>query len=214
MNCNLIDLSHEIASGMPVFPGDPFPKINLLNTIKKDGYQETQISFATHTGTHIDCPVHFYEESGSTSTFPADRFFGKGMVINCLQTQEFIKLKDISGYETQLKETDFVLFQTGWDKYWGTEKYFSGFPILTKDAVDYLLMLNLKGIGFDTISADAVNSKDLYAHKKILKEKIVIIENLTNLTKLLNIDFYFSCFPLKIKNGDGSPVRAVAYLIK
>ena len=39
---------------------------------------------------------------------------------------------------------------------------------------------------------------------------MIIIENLTGLEQLMNKEFWFSCFPLKIEEGDGSPVRACA----
>jgi kynurenine formamidase len=39
---------------------------------------------------------------------------------------------------------------------------------------------------------------------------MVIVENLINLDKIPEGVFVFSALPLKIQNGDGSPIRAVA----
>jgi kynurenine formamidase len=44
----------------------------------------------------------------------------------------------------------------------------------------------------------------------VLSNGLIIIENLTNLESLINKSFDFAVFPLKIKDGDGSPVRAAA----
>jgi arylformamidase len=83
------------------------------------------------------------------------------------------------------------------------------FPVLDQQAADYLVEYNLKGIGADTISFDPLNDHELRVHKIFLSHGIVLIENLTNLENLPNSPFIFSCLPLRIKDGDGSPVRAV-----
>ena len=70
----------------------------------------------------------------------------------------------------------------------------------------------LKGIGFDAISADEDESRDFPIHNTLLGQEIIIVENLTNLSALPETPFEFSCFPLKIEEADGSPVRAVAYI--
>lgn len=49
-------------------------------------------------------------------------------------------------------------------------------------------------------------------HRTLLSAEVPIFENLINLEKLIGKDFTFIAFPLKIKNGSGSPVRAVALL--
>jgi kynurenine formamidase len=67
----------------------------------------------------------------------------------------------------------------------------------------------LKGTGVDAPSFDPVDSVKLSVHKALLSKGIVLIENLTNLDALPDKGFIFCCFPLKIKGGDGSPVRAV-----
>ncbi|HJO93368.1 MAG TPA: hypothetical protein QF753_08205 [Victivallales bacterium] len=40
------------------------------------------------------------------------------------------------------------------------------------------------------------------------------IENLCNLEKVVGKKFIFSGYPLRIRNGSGSPIRAVAILNK
>ncbi len=106
------------------------------------------------------------------------------------------------------------LLHTGWSQFWGTEDYFGNFPVLHPDAATYLSAFNLKGIGSDTISFDPVDSVELPVHHILLSAGIILIENLVNLNKLPQHDFTFSCFPLNIKNGDGSPVRAVGIVTR
>jgi len=104
------------------------------------------------------------------------------------------------------------LIHTGWSLYWGTEKYFSNYPVLSLKAADWLSRFELKGFGLDTISADEADSQDFSVHKALLRNDTIIIENLTNLEKLPCSQFVFSCFPLNFEDADGSPVRAVAII--
>ena len=60
------------------------------------------------------------------------------------------------------------------------------------------------------MSMDAADSTGYPVHHTLLSAGMVLIENLTGLEKLPESGFYFCCFPLRIKLGDGSPVRAVA----
>ncbi|MEI8006019.1 MAG: hypothetical protein WCI48_07415 [Bacteroidota bacterium] len=63
-------------------------------------------------------------------------------------------------------------------------------------------------------SALAVNEECLPNHFIFLRKEILLIENLTNLDKLPESGFTLQCFPLKVANADGSPVRAVAIIDK
>ena len=70
---------------------------------------------------------------------------------------------------------------------------------------------NFKGIGFDVIRLDPVYDNNLTRHKALFKDiDIVNIENLTHLEQCGDELFCFSCFPLKIENCDGFPIRAIA----
>ncbi len=219
----IIDLTRTISSEMPVFPGTEPPVITNATTIDKEGFAEKLISFFTHTGTHIDAPAHILKGKHTLDHFSADKFIGKGVVIDvsvrqCQDECEndasgqgwIIEKKNLETHAVRIASSDFVLLRTGWDRKWGSDSYFDGFPTLSEGAAKWLSTFKLKGIGFDCISADPVSSTDLPNHRIILGKNIVIIENLCNLEPLINQFFRFSCLPLKISDSDGSPVRAVA----
>ncbi len=62
------------------------------------------------------------------------------------------------------------------------------------------------------ISVDPSDTKDFPIHKALFADDVIIIENLVSLESIGTHSFEFSCFPLRIQEADGSPVRAVAYL--
>ena len=209
-----IDLTYTIKEEMTVFPGTEMPKLINTSNYEKDGFMETSISIYSHVGTHMDPPAHIYPDRTTLDEFPASQFVGKGLVIDCrdLNEGEDITIDCILKYGKKAEKVDFLLFNTGWDKYWGTDKYFGDYPCVNDEVLDYVLNGNYKGIGFDTIGIDPVSDENLSRHKKLFKDKdIVNIENLKNLELCRDEIFNFSCCPLKVENSDGAPVRAVAW---
>lgn len=198
-------------TGMPVYPGSEPALMHKISDIESAGYNETLLHISAHTGTHIDCGQHLAAGSFDTGTASTDRFYGKGLVVDCqhMSASDFISEKFLRAFENKIKQAEFVIFHTGWSRFWGDPEYFSRFPVLDEEASRYLCRFSLKGAGIDAISFDPVGARDLTVHKVLLSQGIILIENLTNLESLPEEGFMFCCFPLKIKHGDGSPVRAV-----
>ena len=208
----VIDLTHTIREDMPVYPGTEKPRLETANTYEKDFFKETKMTMYTHTGTHMDPPAHIFADRPTLDQFPAEQFLGKALVIDCrdLKEGQFITMDHLRKYGSKAEQADFLLFNLGWDRYWGTDAYFGNFPCMDEEVLDHILDGSYKGIGVDAISIDPM--EDLTRHRKLFRQKdIVNIENLTNLHLCGNDLFWFSCFPLKLEQADGSPVRAVAW---
>ena len=209
----IIDLTQTISETMPVYPGTEQPKLTVANTIEKDGFRETLLSFYSHTGTHMDAPFHIYADRTSLDALPAEQFVGKALVIDCCDVGEGGEIGMEYIDKTLADEADFLLFHTGWDKNWGQEKYFGAYPVISMEVCQYLLDSGKKGVGFDVIGIDPVSDGNLTRHKILLSQRdIVIIENLTNLDKVGSGLFNFAALPLKYKDADGAPIRAVAII--
>jgi len=210
----IIDLSYTMENNMPAWPGEESPEFEKKYSHDKDGVQVMKFSCLTHSGTHLDAPNHFFKQGKTLDQLPVEQFFGKGILLDCSMfgEKDLIPADQIKMSESKINEADFVLIYTGWDRYWGHEKYFGHFPVLSPDASKYLTRFNLKGIGLDLSSIDGIDSTDYPNHNQILGSGMIIIENLTNVHLLKNKPFNFAAFPLKIKEGDGSPVRAVAMI--
>ena len=208
----VIDLTHTIWADMPVYPGTETPRLETANTYETDFFKETKMTMFTHTGTHVDPPAHIFAGRTTLDQFPASQFVGTALVINCrdLAEGQFITMEHIRKYGDKTRQADFLLFNLGWDKYWGTDTYFGNFPCMDDAVLDFILAGNYKGIGVDAISIDPIN--DLTRHRKLFREKDIInIENLKDLHLCGNDLFKFVCLPLKLADCDGSPVRAIAY---
>ncbi len=209
----IVDLSHTISPDMPVYPGTEPPVFSTACTIEDIGFMEKKITLYSHTGTHMDAPSHIIPGAKTLDQMPPDLFVGNGAVVELgVKECRTIDIELLKPHRGRIERSEFLLLHTGWGDLWGEEAYLKGYPVLSHDAAEWLADFPLKGIGADTISADEVESATFPIHTILLEREIVVIENLTNLRALSDNEFVFCCFPLKIENADGSPVRAVALL--
>lgn len=199
----VIDLTHTISEDMPVFPGSETPKLTTKSTYEKDGFKETLLQMYSHVGTHMDPPAHIFANQKTLDQFSPEQFIGKALVVDCrdLKEGQVIAMDKINIDKAKL--ADFLLFNLGWDKHFKDETYFNDFPYNSR---------NFKGIGFDVMGLDPLRDNNLNRHKALFKDTdIVNIENLTHLEQCGDELFWLSCFPLKIENCEGFPIRAIAW---
>ena len=209
----VVDLTHGIAPDMPVYPGTEPPVILQANTVERNGFAETLIRMYSHTGTHIDAPAHMVAGAPTLDSFDVGRFVGRACVIDVSDVgRAQIGPSVLEAHAALVTDCEFVLFHTGWSRYWGDARYFGGFPVLTEAATRWLVARNLKGVGFDAISADPVGATEFGNHLALFRAGLILIENLTGLEALIGKTFVFSCLPLALPRADGSPVRAVAVI--
>lgn len=128
-------------------------------------------------------------------------------------SSQSIGIKSLIKYESSIEDLDYLILKTGWSKYWGDNNYFEGFPTLSTDAAEWVLKHNLRGIGIDAMSVDPIEAKTFPVHHILFKKDFIIIENMANLDEVGDEQFLLSCLPLKLKDADGSPVRAVAIIM-
>ncbi len=207
----VVDLTHLLNSEISVYPGSEKPVFRQVLDVETDGLAVQKFEMNTHTGTHMDSPAHMLAGGKSLDQFSPEKFFGKAICIDCTSfLGKNIEIEDLKLYEEKIGKVDFVLLRTDWSEKWKTEDYSKDFPTLSETACEWLTGFELKGSGLDVISIDYVDSADLRNHHIVFQKGMLIIENLTNLSELENNFFMFSCYPLKIENADGSPIRAVA----
>lgn len=209
----IIDLTHKMSCEMPVYPGTETPKFDPANTYEKDGFKETRISMFSHTGTHMDPPAHLFPGRTTLDEFDISQFVGPACVIDCtdLGAGGRITMEHIGRNRQNADRAEFILFNTGWDRYWGKAEYFGDYPCIDEAVAAYLTESGKKGVGLDVIGLDPIKDEQLSLHRRLLeKNEIVIMENLSNLQKLGSGIFTLCALPLRYENADGSPIRAIA----
>lgn len=199
-----IDLSYEIEHQMAVYPGDEELKLYRHRFLNRDYYNNTKLETGMHVGTHIDAPSHLLNKDRFICDYPVEKFIGNGCLLD-VRNEEIIKLKD--EYLDKVQEGDIVLLYTGYDEFFGTDKYFENHPIVDEKLAQFFVDRGVKLIGIDMPSPDQYPFK---VHHKLLENDILIIENLRNLKKLEGVKrFEVMAFPLNIR-AEASLTRVVA----
>ena len=105
-----IDLSYDIKSEMPVYPGDMELNSNKEKDYDKDGFNLYSFSTSMHVGTHIDAPLHMGKNKKFISEYSIDKFIGNAVLLD-VRGEKVIGIKD--DYYRDIKENDIVLLFTG-----------------------------------------------------------------------------------------------------
>lgn len=203
MNTTIIDLSVALNEQTPVYPGDPATLIKPAGDIVKDGYRDHYVSIGTHVGTHIDAPMHMLEGGQSLDKVPVDNFVGRGVVVDVSIGFEAVK-------ETDIQEGDIVLLWTGMSEKFYEPVYFEDYPAMSEEIAKHLVDVNVKMVGVDACSVD--NQDAFPIHTILLSGNVLIIENLTNLNKLIDKTFTVYALPIKLQI-DGAPARVIAQVV-
>lgn len=209
---NIIDLSQDIDVNTQVFPGSP--NVNLLkwSNFETHQYVSEAIFCSTHVGTHIDAPFHFNKNGITVEKIPVERL----VIDNDIKVIKVdkadnasIEIHDLDNHDINANDT--ILINTDWSNNSKLKKYFERNPGLSEEAAIYLADKRINLIGIDSPSIDPSYDTEFKSHKIFSNNDILIIENLTNLDKLVDkIHIKFIALPLRLNSCSGSPVRALA----
>ncbi|WP_428487558.1 cyclase family protein [Rhodopila sp.] len=226
----LIDLSRDIHHKMARLPNHPMVIIAPFTTHEEkrvaDGYTfssaVTSLNMGDHSGTHVDAPVHFDEKPGARSIdqMPLEDFFTEAVCLDLSHKplKSDISISDLRQAEAaagvEIRRGDTVLLHMDfYRRTYGTEAYITDFPGLTKDSATWLGQKGIKMFGVEAASPGRPGRGNFEVHHVCRDMGFTHMEGLVNLEKLVGRGrFRFIGFPLKIKGGTGSPIRAVAWL--
>lgn len=228
MSFSVVDLSQEIFQGMSVFPMHQKTFImtnmtheeNMKQTGSKTlGFSARNLLISEHGGTHCDA-VWEYKPTGETiENMPLDYFFGSAICIDLSHVpySRYIEVDDIKlaldKANESLNKGDIVLLYTGhYDRNFKTDKWQTEYSGLSYNAAKYMAEYGVVNIGVDAPAIDHPDDLNFSGHFVCGEYDITNTENLCNLDKVVNKRFLYFGLPLKIRNGSGSPIRAIALI--
>lgn len=210
------DLSQEFYDGMPHSSVHPSPSFETLSCITEDGINVTQITAATHVGTHIDAPLHFIEDGRAIDELNLSHFAGDGVVVDVSRNEPSeITLTEFKDAPGEVRKDDIVLVYTGWCHRYGSDNY-DPHPWLSKELADWLVDRSVKLVGIDTITPDLPSPfreeewAEYPVHHTLLGNDVLIAEHVGGLDAVAGDRVKIFAFPLKIRDGDGAQTRLVA----
>lgn len=209
----IIDLSVPLENDMPVYPGDPTPDFKATRTLEEHGVLVTKMQLGTHTGSHMDAPLHFIEGGESIDELDLKKIVTEAIVLD-LSNKEMgsaITIEDLEKFSDSIRKGDGVLLFTGTSKLWGDERILRKFTYIDPNAARWLVDKKVSIVGIDCLSVEKYNADAPETHKTLLSAGIPLIETLSsNLEKIAGERVLLIALPLKIKGRDAAPARVIA----
>lgn len=201
-----IDISVPLRSGMVHWPDNPPVKIERIRDMARgDRCNVSALSMGSHTGTHMDAPLHFIASGQSLDQMPPEAAIGPAQVIE-IRDAESIKPAELS--RRKLEPGGRVLFKTANSaRSWKTPAFDENFIYISKEAAAYLVRQKIRVVGVDYLSV-GFRKDGLETHQILLAAGVWIIEGL-NLERVRPGRYELLCLPLKIEGSDGAPARAL-----
>lgn len=220
---DLVDLTHPLREGMPIWPTHPKFEHECLSSLERgDESCYYALCLGEHTGTHVDAPLHFVRGGRSIAEIPLQRFFGRLATIDARDAapDSEVTVERLLAFEARhgaIRPGDAVLFSFGWARFWEhpTEgaSFFADWPGVSGAAAHWLVERGVRLVGSDCLSIDRASSADFPAHRRLLGAEVLIGENFAHLDRLPAWSSLVVA-PLPIEGGSGSPVRAIAFVAR
>ena len=185
-------------------------------------WQASKVEMLLHTGSHVDFGRHVMADGETAVDVDLERVFGDALVIDLsfAEPNHAISVADLESHAPEIRKGDIVLVRTDWtEKHWGNfPMYYMESPYCSPEAAQWLIDQGAKAIGFDCFSEYCArlpdfSSEDFIIHKIILENGAILMQQMTNLSKLPtgNRFRFFAPF-VKMRGAEGSPARFFALL--
>lgn len=206
-----LDISVTIHEDMVFWPNDPKFERQWVSKISEGKNANlSKISLGSHTGTHIDAPYHFLDDGKTLEELDISKFYGLCKVFEIKNAQKIL-IDDIKNF--LIERGDIVLFKTRNSEILMDKNFHEDYVGLSYEAAEFLAEKGVKTIGIDYLSIGPRGEEGRKIHKLLLSKEIGIIEGV-NLLNVKEGKYFLVAFPLKIKGGEGSPVRALLFPIE
>jgi kynurenine formamidase len=214
-----LDLTAELAHGMVRHPAPHLPPVEVLpvatHEVQKRSVQK--VVFGTHVSTHIDAPRHAIPNGATIDEIPLDALIGEAALLRlpAVSKARPIDEADLQPFEATIAANPRIVLETGWAREtWGTPRYFTEGPYLTRAAAHYLARFPIRLIGMDFPNIDSAEETrpgiSAPNHVILLGKGLVLVENLLRLHEIKDATFRLIALPLRLIGGDGCPCRVVA----
>lgn len=201
----IIDISVPISADLPTYPGDAVLEVIPVEQISRgDDYNLSRIIMSSHCGTHVDPPRHFIEGAAGVDQLRLELLVGEALVV------EFPGVKEVGRRELEqvpLEGVRRLLIKTGNARLWRDPEFSPDFASLSQDGAEFLVEKGVRLVGIEYLSIEKYNGSG-EVHRLLLEHGVIVIEGL-NMEEAHPGRYDLVCLPLRLKDGDGAPARAV-----
>lgn len=220
-----VELGHSIADGMPGFrmatpDGEtvelsanvgPFLTREETDPLYAEGvsFELSEVRVHGNAGTYLDSPAHRYAGRRDVGDLDVGEVVLDGVVVDVTDHEagEAVEVADLpANLDADGKA---VLFQFGWDRFWGTDRY-REYPFLSAAVAERLMADGAVLVGVDAPNVDDADDPARPVHSTLLDEGVLVVENLRNLSAVRGREFRFFAIPLRVAGATSMPIRAFA----
>jgi arylformamidase len=178
----------------------------MLDMGRGDAANVSQMSFGSHTGTHMDAPVHFVRGGEGIDRMPLDAAMGRARV---LEIQDFTSINPDELVPHGIGSGERIIFKTRNSSLnWWTHEFIEDFVYISREAARYLAEREVRTVGVDYLSVGGFHKDGVETHQALLGAGIWVIEGL-DLSRVEPGEHELICLPLKVEDGDGAPARVL-----
>ncbi len=201
------DISPLISEAIAVFPGDqPFRRKIAMSFKSGDHLELSALETTVHLGAHADATNHYSGEGRGIDQRDIADYIGLCQVVRVSPKKvERISLNDWGKREVQAPR---ILFAT--ESFPDPNQWQDEFNSLSPELIDFLAQRKVRLVGIDTPSVDPANSKALESHQALWRNQLSVLEGLV-LTGVAEGLYTLVAPPLRLKDVDASPVRALLF---
>ncbi|MCF3145196.1 cyclase family protein [Streptomyces platensis] len=193
------------------------------------------VTLTTHTGTHMDAPLHYGPTSGgqpakSIDEVPLEWCYGPGVRLDVRHVPPgdgitVDHLRDaLTAANHRISPGDIVILWTGADELWGTADYLTSYPGLTGEGTAFLVESGVKVIGIDAWGLDRPMQSMIEEYRRTGDKSVLWpahiygrtreylqLEKVANLGELpAATGFTVACFPVAVGGAGAGWTRVVA----
>lgn len=199
----MIDITRTLGLDTIGFPSDTDFSVSQR---RADGYTLSRLVLSSHSGTHIDAPLHFLERRESLDEIPVERFFLDADVIS-IESAVSVTMAELDGYSIEHGQA--VLFKTK-NSDLPRERFHENFVYIESDVARWLVDRGVSLVGIDYLSVERYDDMDFPVHRMLLGAGALILEDI-DLRSVEPGRYRLICLPIKTRHADGAPCRAVLW---
>ncbi|MEX0881885.1 MAG: cyclase family protein, partial [Cyclobacteriaceae bacterium] len=173
-----------------IHPAMPGVAIREAKNLEKDGWNAVNIDLYSHSGTHMDAPVHFGVEGPTIDQMPLDRLMGTAKILDLtgVLPSSLIQLEDLGNLKETINPGDSLIIKTGWSKFSASdpEKYRNQLPRISENLARWLVEKGLNILAVEPPSVANVNDLQevTLIHRILFSGRVIIVEGICNLDEI------------------------------
>ncbi len=202
----LYDVSAPISDKLVTWPGDPKPRLTVVKRIADGGSANlSELCLGSHTGTHVDAPLHFVDAAATIDQVPLDTLIGPARVLD-LAGRSVVTEADLLAAD--LRGVTRLLLKTDNSSLWSDSAFHPDFTYIDEVAARYIVSIGIALVGVDYLSIEKPHTATHPTHHAFLDKGVVIIEGL-NLSAVPAGAYELFCMPLLVTGAEAAPARVV-----